>query len=181
MREIRTLRATGRGLETGPWQAGLRRRLRKGRLQPPEAYRYRASPRPYRQHQGGEHLPVADLQAAEADHAAGPRAPRRHRHDPGQRRLTAQVGSGEDPPGGGQLATQGPGPGHQVEVESAHLPGHRPRPEEEARYETKRQRLAACGESALCGSRVTARTVSFARFEEMPSIFEHEWGGNWAC
>ena len=47
MREIRTLRATGRGLETGPWQAGLRRRLRKGRLQPPEAYRYRASPRPY--------------------------------------------------------------------------------------------------------------------------------------
>ncbi len=46
MREIRTLRATGRGLEAGPWQAGLRR-PRKGRLSPPEAYRYRASPRPY--------------------------------------------------------------------------------------------------------------------------------------
>ena len=30
MREIRTLRAIGRGLETGPWQAGLRRRPERG-------------------------------------------------------------------------------------------------------------------------------------------------------
>ena len=41
--------------------------------------------------------------------------------------------------------------------------------------------LAARGESALCGSRVAVRPVSFARFEEMPSILEHEWGRNWAC
>ena len=48
MREIRTLRAKRRGLETELRQAGLRRRGAKAAAWPPDAYCHRASPRPYR-------------------------------------------------------------------------------------------------------------------------------------
>ena len=48
VREIRTLRAKRRGLETELRQAGLRRRGAKAAAWPPDAYCHRASPRPYR-------------------------------------------------------------------------------------------------------------------------------------
>ncbi len=99
MREIRTLRAKRRGLETELRQAGLRRRGAKAAAWPPDAYRHRASPRPYQVlPRDGARLPGAPSCPSGPFQRAG-WALRRDRTGPTGASGTATTGSCEFPAG----------------------------------------------------------------------------------